>query len=238
MVFGLVIYLTSPILMNITKSLSVFASRSLIAELCDSYGSDKGTATGNNRFVSGWQYHDYASIYEMFFGSIRFEVKSVLEVGIGTNDPEIPSSMGVTGSPGASLRVWEDYFPDAEVIGIDIDDKILFKEGRITTFQCDQTDPISIGKFFKNCHVKSFDIIIDDGLHTQEAASVFFENAWGRLEPYGMYFIEDAAWWNGGEIDFLEDKKVKYFCFSDLVKTGVETPTNSQWNKLILILKC
>jgi len=138
MVFGKVIYLTSPIPMNITKSLSVFASRNLIAELCDSYGSDKGTATCDNIFASGWQYHDYASIYEMFFSSMRFEIKSILEVGIGTNDPEIPSSMGVTGSPGASLRVWKDYFPDAEVVGIDIDDIILFKEERITTFQCDQ----------------------------------------------------------------------------------------------------
>ena len=238
MVFGKVIYLTSPIPMSITKSLSVFSSRSLIAELCDLYGSDKGTATGNNVFASGWQYHDYTSIYEMFFSSIRFEVKSILEVGIGTNDPEIPSSMGVSGSPGASLRVWEDYFPGAEVIGIDIDDKILFKEGRITTFQCDQTDPISIGKFFNNCNIKSFDIIIDDGLHTQEAASVFFENAWGRLEPYGFYFIEDAVWWNGGEIDFLEDKKVKYFCFQNSVETGDEKATNSRWNKLILIPKC
>ena len=135
------------------------------------------------------------------------------------------------------MRVWKDYFPTAEVIGIDIDAKILFKEDRITTYHVDQTDPISIGNFFKSCHIKSFEIIIDDGLHTEEAATIFFENAWSRLESYGMYFIEDAVWWNGGEIDFLEAKKVKYFCFSDAIKTGVETPTNSQWNKLIMILK-
>lgn len=220
-----------------TKLISTFSGRNQIAELCDLYGSDKATASGKTRFVSGWAYHDYASIYEIIFSTIRFQVRSILEVGIGTNDPRIPSSMGESGTPGASLRVWRDYFPSAEVIGLDIDNKVLFKEDRISTFQCDQTDPISIGNFFKCCQVKSFEIIIDDGLHTEEAASVFFENAWRRLESYGIYIIEDASWWNGGEIDFLENKNLTYFCFSASIQPDVETTTNSQWNKLIIILK-
>ena len=34
--------------------------------------------------------------------------------------------MGIKGKPGASLRVWKDYFPNANIIGVDIDENILF----------------------------------------------------------------------------------------------------------------
>jgi len=219
------------------KILTFPSGNNQISKLCDLYGSDKGTNSENVRFVSGWHYHDYAYIYELMFNSIRLKVQRILEVGIGTTDPSIQSSMGKMGSPGASLRVWRDYFPSAEVIGIDIDDKVLFTEERITTFQCDQTDPESIGTFFRECHIKSFEIIIDDGLHTEEAANVFFENAWRRLELGGFYFIEDASWWNGREIDFLEAKGLKYFCFSDSSEMMPDDRTNPLWNKLILIMK-
>jgi hypothetical protein len=219
------------------RLLSFTSGDNQISKLCDLYGSDKGTNSGNVRFVSGWHYHDYASIYELMFNSIRLKVQRVLEIGIGTTDPGIQSSMGKMGSPGASLRVWRDYFPSAEVVGVDIDDKVLFEEERITTFQCDQTDPKSIGAFFRKCHIKSFEIIIDDGLHTEEAANVFFDNAWRRLELGGFYFIEDASWWNGSKIDFLEAKGLKYFCFSDSSEMTKENTTNPLWNKLILIIK-
>jgi SAM-dependent methyltransferase len=221
--------------MIMTKVWAPSGGMNRISELCDLHGSDKGTALTNSQFVGGWAYHDYTSIYEMMFYSKQLTVKSVLEIGIGTNNPTIPSSMGPNGSPGASLRVWRDYFPLAEVVGIDIDKNILFTENRIHTFQCDQTDPIAIGNFFKACPLKSFDIIIDDGLHTEEAAQVFFENSWNKLAPTGFYFIEDAAWWEGGEINFLEKRKLKYYVFGDPIKA--ESDLSFKWNKLIMIIK-
>jgi hypothetical protein len=205
-----------------------------VAQLCDLYGSDKGTASINPEFIGGWTYHDYTKIYEMVFHAIRFNVTRILEVGIGTNNPTIQSSMGINGTPGASLRVWRDYFPLAEVIGIDIDSDILFSENRIQTFQCDQTDPISIGNFLNACPTKEFDIIIDDGLHTEEAAQIFFENTYTKLVTKGLYFIEDAVWWKGGEIKFLEEKGLRYFVFGDPVSDEIDIHAN--WNKLIMIL--
>ena len=35
-------------------------------------------------------------------------------------------NMTASGKPGASLRVWRDYFNNAQVIGADIDKRILF----------------------------------------------------------------------------------------------------------------
>lgn len=197
-----------------------------IAQLCDKYGSDKGTATSEVKFSGGWDFHDYPPIYEIMFSPIRDSVKAILELGLGTNNPNVPSSMGIYGKPGASLRVWRDYFPEASVIGADIDTNILFSEDRIKTFYCDQTDPVSIAEFNKVCPINEFDIIIDDGLHTEEAAQIFFENAFSWLSTNGLYFIEDAWWWNGENIPFLDKEDTPYVVFGD-----------SRHNSLIMIMK-
>ena len=41
----------------------------------------------------------------------RNAVENILEVGIGTNFLDVPSTMGEDAIPGASLRMWRDFFP-------------------------------------------------------------------------------------------------------------------------------
>ena len=53
--------------------------------------------------------------------------------------------MSSNGKPGASLRVWRDYFYNAEIYGADID-KTNFSEKRIKTFFVDQLDKKEIKK--------------------------------------------------------------------------------------------
>ena len=92
----------------------------------------------------------------------------MIECGIGTNNPNIPSSMGIKGKPGASLRMWRDFFPNATVIGVDIDKNILFSETRIQTFQCDQTDKLSISQFIINANLKKMTGTLDwDGVEAE-----------------------------------------------------------------------
>jgi SAM-dependent methyltransferase len=165
---------------------------SFINNLCDTYGSDKGEVSSNsNPYV--WSSHNYADFYNLIFGLRRNDVRSVVECGLGTNNPNIASSMGVNGKPGASLRVWRDYFPNANVIGCDIDGDILFNENRIKTFQCDQTSSNSIHNFLCDAELvdDSVDIIIDDGLHKFFAGKCFFENMISYLRADGIYIIED-----------------------------------------------
>ena len=54
--------------------------------------------------------------------------------------------MTSTGKPGASLKVWKDYFKNAKIFGADIDKRILFQEERINTYEVNQLDPSSIKK--------------------------------------------------------------------------------------------
>ena len=49
---------------------------------------------------------------------------------------------------------------------------------------------------------KNFDLIVDDGLHTYEAAIILFENSIEMLSENGIYIIEDAQ-----DKDLLKFKK-------------------------------
>jgi hypothetical protein len=153
-----------------------------LKKLMDYYGSDKG---GKNN------HHNFTDYYSEIFYSKRQSVKNFLEVGLGTNNENIPSNMGRSGKPLASIRAWRDYFTNAQIFGADVDHKILKNETRITTHYVDQTDPVSIKKMYDYFGVDKFDVILEDGLHEFSANIIFFENSIDYLDEKGTYIIED-----------------------------------------------
>ncbi len=163
-----------------------------LAELCDLYGSDKGELRTEGHPYP-WSSHTYTDYYSRLFGNFRHGITKVFECGLGTNNPDIPSSMGISGKPGASLKVWRDYFPNASVWGADIDRTVLFQEERIHTYFIDQLDTDSIERFWEEVGVGDFDFMLDDGLHTFEAGSNLFLNSIDYLSPNGIYVIEDVS---------------------------------------------
>ncbi len=162
-----------------------------LAALCDRYGSDKGSNTNENHCYP-WPAHSYTDVYTWLFKSKRDSIQAVFECGLGTTNKNISANMGEKGAPGASLRVWRDYFQNAEIFGADIDRNTLFTDTRIKTTWMDQTDPISINNALRSFGEIYFDLIIDDGLHTFEAGVSLFESAIGRLNLNGTYIIEDV----------------------------------------------
>jgi len=172
-----------------------------ISRLCDVHGSDKGTLVVSGHPYS-WPPHNYAEYYSRLFSHCRQNITKVFECGVGTNNPNLPSSMGVHGRPGASLRVWRDYFPNATVYGADIDESILFKEERILTYFIDQREPIAIKCFWEAVGEVNFDLMIDDGLHTFEAGSILFQHSVDKLSSTGIYVIEDVS-----QVDLVKYKK-------------------------------
>ena len=153
-----------------------------LTNLMNKYGSDKG---GKNN------HHNYSLFYAEIFGTKRKLIKNFLEVGLGTNNTSIPSNMGESGKPLASLMAWRDYFPNANIFGADIDKEILKNDDRIKTCYVDQTDPSTISEMFKNFGVDKYDIIIEDGLHEYNANITFFENSISHLSNDGIFIIED-----------------------------------------------
>ena len=72
-----------------------------LRNLFDFYGSDKGAK------------HDYELVYSHLLENRQATNLDIFEIGLGTNNIDTPSNMGKDGSPGASLRAWRDYFPNA-----------------------------------------------------------------------------------------------------------------------------
>ena len=177
------------------KYISNFSSNPKLSNLMNHYGSDKG---GKNN------HHNYADYYSEIFFHKRSEVKNFLEIGLGTNDVNLPSNMGKDGIPLASLKAWRDYFYNANIFGADIDKNILKNEDRIKTFYVDQTDPVTIDKMFKDIGVDNFDIILEDGLHEFNANICFFENSIKYLSLNGTYIIEDVYYKD-------QEKFINYF---------------------------
>ncbi len=145
------------------------------------HGSDKGYVR-----------HNYTAVYSALFAKLRNDPIRIFELGLGTNNPQLASSMGEFGVPGASLRGWRELFPHASVFGADIDRHILFESQRIRTFYCDQLDPGAIRDLWAQPGVAGgMDILIDDGLHTFQGNLSFLRGSLSQLRQPGFYVVED-----------------------------------------------
>ncbi len=160
--------------------------------LCKIMGANKSDK-GHEDIHNSW--HNYTLLYYKMFEGLRDKPLRIFELGLGTNNINIPSNMGANGRPGASLYGWAEFFPNAIVFGADIDKDVLFHTDRIKTYYCDQTNPEIITDMWRSPGLEeSFDIIIEDGLHEPNANVCFFENSIHKLKDGGVYVIEDIAY--------------------------------------------
>lgn len=151
-----------------------------------------------NRFSAGKQ-SGHPEVYSLLDLSPD-SVSKVLEVGIGTNDESAASTMGRRGTPGASLRMWEEFFPNATIYGADVDVKSHIFSDRIESLHLDSTDQGSLANLYLRLSSPvegaTFDLIIDDGLHTPESNIRVLAHLLPLVRPGGFYVVEDIprAW--------------------------------------------
>lgn len=203
-----------------------------LCKIMKKHGSDKSCKPD---WVD-YQGHNYTTYYSELFEKFQNKDINLFELGLGTNDPHIPSNMGVRGTPGASLRGWKEYFPMAQVYGADIDNKILFQEDRIQTFYCDQTQSEEIKNMWEVIS-EDFDIIIDDGLHDFDANLIFLKNSFHKLKNNGVYVVEDVK---NSEIELWKKEinslsKIYSNCDFSIVK--LDSKENKEDNNLVVIQK-
>ena len=148
-----------------------------LGNLFNQYGSDKAAK------------HNYHLIYAALLS--RDAPLNILEIGMGTNNPSVSSSMGGTGHPGAAERALRDWAPKANVYGADIDKDILFTEERIQTFFVDQTKPETLRDLA--AHLPKLDLVIDDGLHFPRANMHTINFALPLLREGGAVVVEDIV---------------------------------------------
>lgn len=190
------------------------------------YGSDKST------------WHNYSAIYKKIFTLFENEPITFLEVGLGTNYTDIPSNMGRDGVPGASLYAVAALYPKWNVVGLDVDKRVLFQDARknISTFYVDQTNPASINLMWTNEYFvdKKVKIIIDDGLHEFYANRCFFENSHHMLSNGGVYIIEDVLNEQLALFSNYFDNISQWGNYSYSI-VQLPHPTNNRDNNLIII---
>lgn len=156
-----------------------------MCEIMDRNGSNK-----NHR-----QHVIYTPFYDAMFGSM--DVRYVMELGIGSQDPAMPYSMnGQATVPGGSLRGWREAFPRAMIFGADIDEKVIFREDRIITYHADVNDRDSLRQMWKKVMEETngsmMQLIVDDAVHEISSNRTCFEESFGMLEQGGFYVIEDV----------------------------------------------
>lgn len=151
-----------------------------LRDLFARHGSDKSTT------------HDYYRVYSDVISRLGpAQSLHLLEIGLGTNNELLISSMGKAGHPGASLRAFRDALPAAQIYGADIDRDILFAEERIRTTWVDQLAPESFGPMAERLGQQRFELIIDDGLHAISANIGTLLFAIAHLAPEGIFMVED-----------------------------------------------
>lgn len=135
--------------------------------------------------------HGYHPMYGEIFTKFGDRPVRILEIGLGTNNANLVSTMGASGRPGASIRAFKKYLSTAELFGADIDRDILFSEERIRTAFVDQLQPSSFLAMAEDLGCPEFDLIIDDGLHAPTANLNTLAFAINAVAPGGWIVIED-----------------------------------------------
>ena len=166
-------------------------------ELAEKHGTDKGP--------SG---HGYTTVYFDRLSHLTPRRFKMLEIGVLT---------------GASMRMWEEFFPLAEIRGIDIDPACAaLASGRVSIDIVDQGSRADMQAYAER--EDSFELVVDDGGHRMYQQILAFEVLFPALLPGGMYIVEDTHTsyvgpYGGGAGRRLTT--IKYFhALTDRVNTG------------------
>jgi SAM-dependent methyltransferase len=163
------------------------ADASLTA-IANKYGSDKGTES-----PFGGPGHNYTDIYEAYLWPLRHRPIRLLEIGLGVTGDAWTAhiAQGKNEGGGASLKMWQEYFPQASIFGIDINPAAHLENERVRTFTLDQGDPDALRAFLGAAGDEPFDLIVDDGSHRADHQQISFGVLFRSLRPGGFYVVED-----------------------------------------------
>jgi SAM-dependent methyltransferase len=139
---------------------------------------DGGTLRScSNSYTDKDTWHSYFPVYQKLFEPIRYTATRVLEIGV---------------REGGSISLWNNYFPNAEIYGVDITlDEVLFKFDEKSVFL--YSENAYSETFVSKLDIDSFDVIIDDGPHTLQSMKDVIRLYTRLLKPNGMLIIEDVA---------------------------------------------
>jgi hypothetical protein len=129
-------------------------------------------------------HHGYERFYDYFLLPYKNKHINFFEIGV---------------DKGRSLKMWNDFFTNAKIYGMDIDYHYKHEKGEI--FKGDQSNINDLTKIMDI--VKKVNIILDDGSHVPEHQLLTFNFLFKNfLEMDGLYIIEDieTSYWRNAEL--------------------------------------
>lgn len=156
--------------------------------------------------------HSYLDLYEKLLCTKKNTARNILEIGIG-----------YPGDNGGSIKLWHDYFINANIYTLDIQhindvwDEIKNKD-RINIFtSIDAYDEINFKEIFLDKNIK-FDMMLDDGPHSLESMKQFIKLYSQIMTEDGILMIEDvqAIEWLDELKDVVPENLKKYIRCYDL----------------------
>jgi hypothetical protein len=146
--------------------------------------------------------HSYLDLYELILRHKKYTATDVLEVGIWN---------------GGSIKLWHDYFVNANVYGLDIMkldnvwDEVKNKD-RIKLFT--EINAYDTNVFNEKFSDKKFDFVLDDGPHTLESMITFITLYSKILKEDGILIIEDVQSWEWvNALKLIVPDELKKFVF-------------------------
>lgn len=141
-------------------------TRPTLVEMCARYPTDK--------CMDG---HKFVEIYQDLFEDERDSMERFFEIGILN---------------GVSHLMWREYFPNADIFGIDIRDySAQSQRTGIQTFVADQSNREDLAACIDSFG-GNFDVILDDGGHAMDHQQVSLGYLFQYVKPGGLFIIEDV----------------------------------------------
>ena len=193
---GAVVFLCFSQLIHARKSRTSLERRPTFLQVATSVGTDKVTV------------HNYDAMYTKYFEGLRLRrtVRKILEIGLGCT---------MAYGPGASAKLWRKYLPRAQVWEADFDAACVSHHSAaldslgVHILVGDQSNTAHLHQWI-NSSGGNFDIIVDDGGHTNmQQYNAFVTLFVHALNPGGIYFLEDLVvsrtWVDGDKKHVMAD---------------------------------
>jgi hypothetical protein len=178
-----------------------------LEEMCEAFPTDK--------CMDG---HNFVEIYDQIFAPMRDSSMRFFEIGILN---------------GVSHLMWDEYFNDAKIFGIDIRDYAEKSKGSgIMTFVADQSNREDLSRFIDTSG-GHFNVVLDDGGHAMDHQQVSLGYLFPQVEPGGMFIIEDIhtslpQYYQGFKVNENESNTtllmIELFIRTGMIKSEYMTP--------------
>ena len=177
----------------------------------DDIGIENGTDKSS-------RFHNYLTKYGFFLDKWKNKSFVLWEFGV---------------LKGESLYTWNDYFKDAKIIGIDINEECKqVEKDNCSVYICDLSKKVEVNNMKKTLPKPS--IIIDDASHRSSDQINSLITFFPLLESGGIYIVEDLSTSFGENLEtFYDDSVISGFDFCNAIceafVSKMEIGNNCRW---------